>query len=68
MTFDQLNEYSDALIARKFEGLPLFYDFDKYEMHDIMEMNKLAHDVKYDDKSRKVYMSQVFSKAEQIIE
>ena len=60
MNFYDLVKYCDTIFARKFEGLPIYYDFTQTQMHDIFEVNKWGQINKFSKEAREIWMSKVF--------
>lgn len=42
MDFYNMTKYTDTIFARRFEGLPIYHEFTKEQLHDIFEVNKWA--------------------------
>ena len=62
MNYYDLVKYCDTIFARKFEGLPIYYDFTQAQMHDIFEVNKWGQINKFSKEAREIWMSKVFQR------
>ncbi len=61
MTFHELNHYADALVARSFENLDLFYNFSPFELKRIKEVGKWYAHGRLSNEAAEKWMTGVLS-------
>mmetsp|Transcript_3189 Transcript_3189/g.5327 ORF Transcript_3189/g.5327 Transcript_3189/m.5327 type:complete len:165 (+) Transcript_3189:547-1041(+) len=62
LTYSELNGYADALYARYFEGLDLFYNFSDHQLKEIAEVNKWGLILSITNEQRKQWMDKLLSR------